>query len=103
MLTMQQAASALAEGRITSGALVEGCLAHIDEPAGEGATTFIRFYREQARATASAADGLRRAGRAPGPLAGIPISIKDLLCRASPRRPARLCWRKRRPLPPTRR
>ncbi len=78
MLTMQQAAAALAEGRTTSRALVEDCLARIDDPAGEGATTFIRVYREQARATASAADGLRRAGRAPGPLAGIPISIKDL-------------------------
>ena len=47
-------------------------------PGGEGARVFIRVYGDQARAMAEAADLQRRVGRAPGPLAGIPISIKDL-------------------------
>src|SRR5262249_26036512 len=33
---------------------------------------------EEARAMADSSDALRRAGRAPGPLAGIPVSLKDL-------------------------
>jgi aspartyl-tRNA(Asn)/glutamyl-tRNA(Gln) amidotransferase subunit A len=35
-------------------------------------------YAEQARDSADAMDLLRKANRAPGPLAGIPISVKDL-------------------------
>src|SRR5229473_1413056 len=39
---------------------------------------FLRVYAEQARAAAEAQDRLRAVGIAGGPLAGIPISIKDL-------------------------
>jgi aspartyl-tRNA(Asn)/glutamyl-tRNA(Gln) amidotransferase subunit A len=35
-------------------------------------------YADQARASADAMDALRRAGRAPGRYAGIPVSVKDL-------------------------
>ena len=38
----------------------------------------MKVYAEQARASADAMDALRKVGRAPGPLAGIPISVKDL-------------------------
>ena len=79
MKTLAQAAAALAAGATTSRALVEACLERIDAPDGEGARTYVRVYRDQARASADAMDALRRAGRAPGPLAGIPISWKDLL------------------------
>ena len=78
MRTLHDAARALAEGRTTSRALVEECLARIADPAGEGARAFIKVYADPARAMADAADALRRVGRAPGPLAGIPVSIKDL-------------------------
>ncbi len=79
MQTLIQAAHALATGETTSLALVERCLARIADPAGEGARTFMVTYAQQARASAAAMDALRRAGRAPGPYAGIPVSLKDLL------------------------
>jgi aspartyl-tRNA(Asn)/glutamyl-tRNA(Gln) amidotransferase subunit A len=78
MRTLHDLALALAEGRTTSRSLVEGCLDRIADPAGEGGRVFIKPYAEAARAMADAADAQRRVGRAPGPLAGIPISIKDL-------------------------
>ncbi|MGE4086407.1 MAG: amidase [Vicinamibacterales bacterium] len=68
----------LAEGRTTSRALTESALERIADPAGEGQRTFVRVFRDQALAAADAADALRRAGVAPSPLAGIPVSVKDL-------------------------
>jgi aspartyl-tRNA(Asn)/glutamyl-tRNA(Gln) amidotransferase subunit A len=78
MRTIHEAASALTDGKITARQLVEECLARIADPAGEGRRTFLKVYEREARATADAIDALRRAGRAAGPLAGIPVSIKDL-------------------------
>jgi aspartyl-tRNA(Asn)/glutamyl-tRNA(Gln) amidotransferase subunit A len=78
MRTLEQAANALAEGRTTSRALVEECLARIADPAGEGARTFIKTDPDWAHALADAMDALRRAGRALGRYAGIPIALKDL-------------------------
>jgi aspartyl-tRNA(Asn)/glutamyl-tRNA(Gln) amidotransferase subunit A len=79
MQTITEAAAALADGRTTAAALVEECLARIADPSGEGRATFTKVHAESARASAAAIDGLRRAGRAPGPYAGIPVSLKDLL------------------------
>jgi aspartyl-tRNA(Asn)/glutamyl-tRNA(Gln) amidotransferase subunit A len=78
MQTLTQAAAALSAGRTTARALTEACLDRIDDPQGEGARTFITTYAEQARSSADAMDALRRVGRAPGPYAGLPISLKDL-------------------------
>ena len=78
MQTLMTLAAALDAGTITSRALVEECLAAIADPAGEGARAFITVYADAARAQADATDLLRRAGRAAGPFAGIPVSIKDL-------------------------
>ena len=71
-------AAELAAGRTTSRALVEEALARIADPAGEGVRTFTRVYAEQALAAADAQDQLRRAGYVASPLAGLPVSIKDL-------------------------
>ena len=79
MRTIEQHAEALEDGRTTSRAIVEACLARIADPAGEGARTFVTVYAEAARAGADAMDALRRAGRAPSRYAGIPVSLKDLL------------------------
>ena len=68
----------LAAGRITSRALVEAALARITDLSGEGARTFTKVYAEQARAAADAQDRLRQAGYVASPLAGLPVSIKDL-------------------------
>ena len=78
MRTLEQTANALAEGKTTSRALVEECLARIADPAGEGARAFIKTDADWARAMADAMDALRRAGRAPGRYAGIPVALKDL-------------------------
>jgi len=68
----------LAAGRTSSAGLVEEALARIEDPAGEGAPTYRVIYGAVARATAAASDALRATGQAMGPLAGLPISIKDL-------------------------
>ncbi len=78
MLTFEAAAAELSGGSLTSRLLVENCLERIADPAGQGGKTFIEVYAAQARSAADAMDALRRAGRAPGPYAGVPISLKDL-------------------------
>ena len=79
MRTLDSVATALRHGQTTSRALVEASLAAISYPGGEGARAFVAVYADQARASADAMDALRRAGRAPGPYAGVPVSLKDLL------------------------
>jgi aspartyl-tRNA(Asn)/glutamyl-tRNA(Gln) amidotransferase subunit A len=76
--TIEQAADALANGTTTARKLVEACMERIEAPDGEGARTFIRVYKDEARASADAMDTLRRVNRHPGRYAGIPISLKDL-------------------------
>ncbi len=76
--TLDALAGDLADGRTTSRALVEACLARIADSAGQGPTAFTHVMAESARAAATAMDGLRAAGAAPSPYAGIPVSIKDL-------------------------
>ncbi|HTP95270.1 MAG TPA: amidase [Burkholderiales bacterium] len=77
-VTLAQLGADLTAGRITSRALTDACLGRIDDAAGEGARAFIRVHRDVALASADAYDRLRAAGAALPPLAGIPISIKDL-------------------------
>lgn len=76
--TLASLGAALAAGRTSSRALVEEALARIADPAGEGARCFRRVYAESARKAADAQDRLRQAGYVLSPLAGIPVSIKDL-------------------------
>ena len=78
MQSIPDAIAALEGGRATARALVEDCLARIADPAGEGARAFVAIYADQAQAGADAMDLLRRAGRLPSPLAGVPISLKAL-------------------------
>jgi aspartyl-tRNA(Asn)/glutamyl-tRNA(Gln) amidotransferase subunit A len=68
----------LAAGRVTSRELVEGCLARIADPAGEGTRVFLKVAADTARATADFTDTMRKHGAAAGPYAGIPVSVKDL-------------------------
>ena len=71
-------AKELQNGAATSRDLVEEALAKIEDPAGEGQRAFIRVFRDEALAAAEASDKLRAVGLVPSPLAGIPVSIKDL-------------------------
>jgi aspartyl-tRNA(Asn)/glutamyl-tRNA(Gln) amidotransferase subunit A len=76
--TLADTAEALESGRTTSRALVEEALARIADPAGQGRNAFISCRPEEALAAAAEQDRLRKAGRAPSRLAGIPLAVKDL-------------------------
>jgi aspartyl-tRNA(Asn)/glutamyl-tRNA(Gln) amidotransferase subunit A len=76
--TILQLAADLAAGRTTSTRLTEQAFARIEDPKGEGKRVFIKPYKTQAMAAAQASDTLRKAGIVPSPLAGIPVSIKNL-------------------------
>jgi aspartyl-tRNA(Asn)/glutamyl-tRNA(Gln) amidotransferase subunit A len=68
-----------ASGTATSASVTEDCLTQIADPAGEGKRTFIKVWTDEARIAAKAQDSLRRIGFSPSPIAGIPISVKDML------------------------
>lgn len=78
MRPIAEIAEDLASATTTSLALTEAALARIEDSGGEGPRTFIRVFRDSALATAEASDRLRAANVVPSPLAGIPVSIKDL-------------------------
>ncbi len=76
--TITQLAADLAAGRTTSRKLTEEALVRIEDPKGEGKRAFVKIWKDQALAAADASDGLRKAGLVPSPLAGLPVSIKNL-------------------------
>ncbi len=76
--TLAKLSADLAAGRTTSRALVEAALARIADPVGEGKRAFRKVYDREARAAADAQDQLRMAGYVLSPIAGLPVSIKDL-------------------------
>src|SRR5712691_4380739 len=76
--TVLALAEDLMAGRTSSRALIEAALARIAEPSGEGARSYVRVYADNARTAADAQDRLRKAGYVASPLAGLPVSIKDL-------------------------
>jgi len=76
--TVLDLAEALAAGRTSSRELVEAALARVAAPDGEGARTFVAVYADSAMAAADAQDRLRKAGYVASPLAGLPVSVKDL-------------------------
>src|SRR5258708_38771459 len=76
--TIQQLAADLAAGRTSSRKLTEAALARIEDAKGEGKRAFIKVWKNQALAAAEASDGLRKAGIVASPLAGLPVSIKNL-------------------------
>ncbi len=78
MRSLADLANDLATGRTTSQALTEAALARIDDPAGEGERAFIKVYHKAALDSGKASDIARGNGVVPSPLAGIPVSIKDL-------------------------
>jgi len=71
-------AAALAQGKTSSRELVEAALARIADPGGEGNRVFTKVHAQGARLAADASDRLRGEGIVPSPLAGLPVSIKDL-------------------------
>jgi aspartyl-tRNA(Asn)/glutamyl-tRNA(Gln) amidotransferase subunit A len=78
MKTLAEISTALANGKVTSEKLTQDCLAQITNKNGEGERAFIKVCADSALATARASDALRAHGIVASPIAGIPISIKDL-------------------------
>ncbi len=76
-LSITEAAAHIREGRITAAELVSDCLKRIDEVDAEvQAWTFLD--RDHALWQAESLDGHRKAGKALGPLHGVPVGIKDI-------------------------
>jgi len=71
-------AQELAAGKTTSRKLVEAALARIADAGGEGGRVFTKVHAQGALLAADASDRLRKEGVVPSPLAGLPVSIKDL-------------------------
>jgi Asp-tRNA(Asn)/Glu-tRNA(Gln) amidotransferase A subunit family amidase len=96
-LGLAQAAADIREGRITSTELVGDCLARIgDVDAKIEAWAFID--PDHALRQAEAADLMRKDGKATGPLAGVPIGIKDIIDTADmPTELGSPLWAGRRP------
>lgn len=78
MKTLPELSRALAAGNTTSIELTTLALAKIAAGDGEGSRAFIKVFADSAMGAAKASDDLRRHGIVLSPLAGIPISIKDL-------------------------
>ena len=76
--TLAELARELAQGETSAESLAAACLERIADPAGEGARAFIHVHRDKALDQSRASDMMRRHGALPSPLAGVPVSIKDL-------------------------
>jgi Asp-tRNA(Asn)/Glu-tRNA(Gln) amidotransferase A subunit family amidase len=77
-LSATEAARHIREGRLSSVDLVKSCLARIDETDG-AIKAWVQVDSEGALAAAEALDGIRKSGRAIGPLHGVPVGLKDII------------------------
>ncbi len=66
-------------GKLTAAEVTEASLERISR-LDAGLHAFLHVCRDQARAAARAVDAQVASGRDPGPLAGVPIALKDNLC-----------------------
>ena len=77
-LTAAELSGKLAAGEVSS---VEVTQAHLDRIAAvDGGVHAFLHLNEKALETAASVDAKRKAGEKLGPLAGVPIAIKDVLC-----------------------
>jgi aspartyl-tRNA(Asn)/glutamyl-tRNA(Gln) amidotransferase subunit A len=76
--SIAEVSASLASGQATSRKLVDAAIAAINDPAGQGAKTFIRRNDARARAMADASDLMRGVGQVRSLLEGVAISVKDL-------------------------
>jgi len=77
-LTLTNARAAVAEGRVSAAVLAEEHYERIAAMDGE-IHSFLTLTRERALAQAERVDAAAKAGDPLGPLAGVPIAIKDVL------------------------
>lgn len=78
MMTLKQAATALAAGKVSARQLTENALEAALAPQGEGQRTFLKIWPQQARRAAVESDARRQRGEARGPIDGLPVSVKAL-------------------------
>ena len=78
-VTARSIATAVRAGERSARSVVEDYLARIDERDGE-INAFNLVTRSEALAAADAVDATVAAGGDPGPLAGVPVALKDNLC-----------------------
>jgi len=76
--TIAELARRLRAGETSSVRLLDAAFERITDPNGQGHLVFIETLEHGARQSAAAADVLLAAGFAASPLAGLPISVKDL-------------------------
>ncbi|WP_072387780.1 amidase [Hyphomicrobium sp. CS1BSMeth3] len=76
-LSVAEAAAAIREGRVTAVELTEDCLSRVREVDGQ-VQAWAFLDPDHALRQAQAADDQRMAGRALGPLHGVPLGIKDI-------------------------
>jgi len=79
LATAASIASAVRRGDVSARALLDGYLARIDEREPQ-IHAFNVVLADEARAAADEIDRRVGAGEDPGPLAGVPIALKDNLC-----------------------
>jgi aspartyl-tRNA(Asn)/glutamyl-tRNA(Gln) amidotransferase subunit A len=81
-MTIDSVRAAVASGKTTATAIAEehyGRIAAEDGPDGKGINSFLALSRERAMAQAAKIDAMAAKGDALGPLAGVPVGIKDVL------------------------
>ncbi len=76
-LTIKEAGEKLASGELTAEALTKNCLDAIEQ--GDGEIKSFLSVSETALKEACAIDARRAAGESLGPLAGIPVGVKDVI------------------------
>jgi len=79
MVRARELAADVRSGRRSASELVERALA---AAAASPSNAFLALAGERARRRAAAIDAAVAAGRDPGPLAGVPVAVKDNLCTA---------------------
>lgn len=80
LLSLEEVAAAIREGRTTSVAATEACLARIDAHE-EKVNSIINLERAAALEAAHAADAALAGGQIRGPLHGVPLAHKDMYYR----------------------
>ena len=78
-LTAHELAALVSSGEVKAEAATRDCLKRIKE-VEPILNSFVRVDEEGALEMALAVDRLIKNGRNPGPLAGVPVALKDLLC-----------------------
>lgn len=76
---MTEIARRIATGRTSAQAVVQAALDRIDATHAQ-LNAFVQVFHEAALAQARAIDRAIAAGQTPGPLAGVPIAVKDNIC-----------------------